>query len=107
MKDVIFPICGDSAPTVLVTGGEGFIGGCLVRQLLAEKSTLPIASLDKLTHADSLNSIQVALAYPRHWPVQGDICNATLVTHALRDFRPTAVVHLPLRKSVPILLAQV
>jgi dTDP-glucose 4,6-dehydratase len=86
--------------TILITGGAGFIGGCLVRQLLAEEPRLRIINLDKLTYAGNLDSIRRELKNPRQTLVQGDICNAELVADLLRDCRPNAVMHLAAESHV-------
>jgi dTDP-glucose 4,6-dehydratase len=36
---------------ILVTGGAGFIGSALVRQIIAEEPRTRIVNLDKLTYA--------------------------------------------------------
>src|SRR6516162_8196296 len=90
----------DSPLTVLITGGAGFIGGCLVRQLLAEEPGVQIINLDKLTYAGNLDSIQQALNNPRHTFLQGDIGDASFVTQTLNDFRPAAIVHLAAESHV-------
>ena len=40
--------------TILVTGGAGFIGGCFVRQWIAEERDT-VVNLDKLTYAGNLD----------------------------------------------------
>ena len=86
--------------TWLITGGAGFIGGCLVRQLIAEEPDVRIVNLDKLTYAGNLDSIQAALTNPRHTLVEGDICDAPLVARVLAEFRPAAIVHLAAESHV-------
>jgi dTDP-glucose 4,6-dehydratase len=86
--------------TILITGGAGFIGGCLVRQILAEEPRSRVINLDKLTYAGNLDSIRAELKNPRHMLIQGDICDAALVSDLLRDFRPSAVMHLAAESHV-------
>jgi dTDP-glucose 4,6-dehydratase len=86
--------------TILITGGAGFIGGCLVRQVLAEEPHTRIINLDKLTYAGNLDSIRGELKIPQHTLIQGDICDAALVAELLRDFRPSAVMHLAAESHV-------
>ena len=87
--------------TILITGGAGFIGGCLVRQLLAEEPRVRIVNLDKLTYAGNLDSIRGELKIRRrHTLIQGDICDGALVAELLRDFRPSAVMHLAAESHV-------
>ena len=86
--------------TILITGGAGFIGGCLVRQLLAEEPQVRIINLDKLTYAGNLDSIRGELKSPRHTLIQGDICDGELVAELFRAFRPAAVMHLAAESHV-------
>jgi dTDP-glucose 4,6-dehydratase len=88
------------APRLLITGGAGFIGGCLVRQFLAEEPAVRIVNLDKLTYAGNLDSIRSALSDQRHTLVEGDICDRELVSRVLCEFRPTAIVHLAAESHV-------
>ncbi len=77
--------------TILVTGGAGFIGGCFVRQLAARQG-LHTINLDKLTYAGNLDSL--AMIDPSQSTfVQGDICDAALVSSLLEKYQPQAIVH--------------
>ena len=58
--------------TLLVTGGAGFIGGCFVRQLVAEH-TARVVNLDKLTYAGNLASLAAVMDDPWHVFVRGDM----------------------------------
>ncbi len=78
--------------TILVTGGAGFIGGCFVRQWLAEENDT-IVNLDKLTYAGNLDSLDPVAGNPRHVFVQGDICDTVLVEQLLAEHRPRAIVN--------------
>jgi dTDP-glucose 4,6-dehydratase len=77
--------------TILVTGGAGFIGGCFVRQMAARQG-LHTINLDKLTYAGNLDSL--AMIDPSQSTfVQGDICDAALVSSLLEKHQPQAIVH--------------
>jgi dTDP-glucose 4,6-dehydratase len=77
--------------TILVTGGAGFIGGCFVRQM-ATRQGLHTINLDKLTYAGNLDSL--AMIDPSQSTfVQGDICDAALVSSLLDKYQPQAIVH--------------
>ena len=70
--------------SVLVTGGAGFIGSSLVRELI-NSSDDRIIILDKLTYAGNLDSLQDCLANSRVSFVEGDISNKSLVAKLLRE----------------------
>src|SRR5436309_8184242 len=78
--------------TILVTGGAGFIGGCFVRQLLAEQNTRVI-NLDKLTYAGNLDSLATVIDDPLHIFVPGSIGDYKLVLRLLQTYHPTAIVN--------------
>ena len=80
-------------PTLLVTGGAGFIGSCFVRQILAEEDDVRIVNLDKLTYAGNLDSLEPVLGDPRHTFVQGDICDREAALALLEQHRPQAIVN--------------
>jgi dTDP-glucose 4,6-dehydratase len=78
---------------ILVTGGAGFIGSAFIRLMLAERSGIEIANLDKLTYAGNLENVAAVAGDPRYRFVRGDICDAALVNSLLEDFRADAIVH--------------
>jgi len=79
-------------PTVLVTGGAGFIGSCFVRQWLAEE-TDRVVNLDKLTYAGNLDSLESIEKNARHLFVHGDIGDRALVAQLLDEHRPHAIIN--------------
>lgn len=85
---------------ILITGGAGFIGSCLVRQLIAEKSNTRVINLDRLTYAGNLDSLAGALHHPRHTFVHGDVADTQLVGELFKKFRPGAVLHLAAESHV-------
>jgi dTDP-glucose 4,6-dehydratase len=78
---------------ILVTGGAGFIGSCLVRHLLTE-SPHSVLVYDKLTYAGSLTSLAPVAASERYQFIQADICDRAAVASALAAFSPDVIVHL-------------
>lgn len=77
--------------TLLVTGGAGFIGGCFVRQLVAQGNHR-VVNLDLLTYAGNLDSIPPAEG-DKHTFVKGDILDRKLVDSLLAQHRPSGIVH--------------
>jgi dTDP-glucose 4,6-dehydratase len=86
-------------PTILVTGGAGFIGSAVVRELLAN-SDARVVTLDRLTYAGSLANLGDALHHPRQRFEQVDIGDAPAVRRVLETYRPTAVLHLAAESHV-------
>lgn len=78
--------------SVLVTGGAGFIGSCLVRTLLAEG--IRTVTLDLLTYAGSLRNLGPAAEAAEHCFAQGDVCDAALLRDLFARHRPRTVFHL-------------
>lgn len=85
--------------TLLVTGGAGFIGSCLIRMLIGLGHDR-VVNLDKLTYAGNLDSLAGALEQPRHIFVHGDIGDTSLVNSLLREHRPRAILHLAAESHV-------
>jgi dTDP-glucose 4,6-dehydratase len=51
--------------TIFITGGAGFIGSAVVRNLLVHSSAF-VVNVDKLTYAADLESIPQAIGHPRY-----------------------------------------
>ncbi len=83
---------------VLVTGGAGFIGSCLVRQLIDEH--VRVVNVDKLTYAGNLDSLRPALDDPLHVFVQAEINDTATVGDLLDTYRPCAILHLAAESHV-------
>jgi dTDP-glucose 4,6-dehydratase len=85
--------------TILVTGGAGFIGSALVRQIVRETPDR-VVNLDKLTYAGNLESLAEAAASPRHALEQVDICDRREVERVFRAHQPDVVIHLAAESHV-------
>lgn len=90
--------------TILVTGGAGFIGSAVCRQLIRGGWTRVI-NLDKLTYAASLSSLEEIAASPRYRFVHGDIGDRALVAALLAEERVDAIMHLAAESHVDRSLA--
>ncbi|HEN8727977.1 TPA: dTDP-glucose 4,6-dehydratase [Pseudomonas putida] len=77
---------------IFVTGGAGFIGSNFILQWCA-RSDEPIVNLDALTYAGNLANLQVLKRDERHRFVQGNICDAPLLTQLFSEYKPRAVLH--------------
>ncbi len=77
---------------VLVTGGAGFIGSCLVKLWLKLDPKVTLVNLDKLTYSGDLSRLKEVEKNPRYRFFKGDICRIEDVEKAMEGC--THVVHL-------------
>ena len=86
-------------PTVLVTGGAGFIGSNLVRHLVRERG-YAVVNIDKLTYAGNAHSLADIEGDAGHTFIKADICDGRALKKAFRKHRPVAVLHLAAESHV-------
>ena len=84
---------------VMVTGGAGFIGSAVIRQLF-QADAYRVLNLDKLTYAGNLDSLKAVADNPLYRFVHADICDRAAVERAFEEFRPDAVMHLAAESHV-------
>lgn len=83
----------------LVTGGAGFIGSAVVRQLI-QHTECYVLVFDKLTYAANLDALAPVSGDPRFSFVQADIADRAAVRQALVDFAPDVVLNLAAESHV-------
>jgi dTDP-glucose 4,6-dehydratase len=84
---------------ILITGGAGFIGSCLVKQLVLTAAQNVIV-LDKLTYAGNLDSLQEIQDHELYNFVLGDICDSELVMDILIQHKPRGIINLAAESHV-------
>ncbi len=84
---------------VLVTGGAGFIGSALCRELVASHGA-HVVNVDKLTYAADLRSLAPIANDPRYAFEQADICERAAIEAILAKYQPDAVLHLAAESHV-------
>ena len=103
------------AKRCIVTGGAGFIGSALVRNLVRETDATVLV-VDKLTYAGNLESLRDAAVQPWSAPdfhcdgkpeeaarcqfLQADICDSDAMMAAFNVFRPDTIFHLAAESHV-------
>jgi dTDP-glucose 4,6-dehydratase len=71
-------------PTLLVTGGCGFIGSNFVRHILAADPGVSVVNFDALTYAGNLANLADVASNPRYRFVKGDVTDREAVRAAMR-----------------------
>jgi dTDP-glucose 4,6-dehydratase len=84
---------------ILVTGGSGFIGSAVVRQLVMEAGAF-VCNVDKLTYAANPASLAEVEGHPRYTFVKVDICDTTALWRVFSAWHPDAVLHLAAESHV-------
>jgi dTDP-glucose 4,6-dehydratase len=83
----------------LVTGGAGFIGSAVCRQLVASLGA-SVVNVDKLTYAANQQSLEPIATHPRYMFEHADICDRAAVDAIFERYQPTAVIHLAAESHV-------
>lgn len=71
-------------PTLLVTGGCGFIGSNFVRHVLNADPAVSVVNFDALTYAGNLANLADVEKHPRYKFVKGDVTDRDAVRAAMR-----------------------
>jgi dTDP-glucose 4,6-dehydratase len=80
-------------PSLLVTGGAGFIGSNFIHYMFREHPDYEIVNLDKLTYAGNLENLKDVDDKPNYHFVKGDITNRELVEYIFETFKPDFVIN--------------
>ena len=84
---------------ILVTGGAGFIGSSLIRQLILQRN-FSVVNVDKLTYAGNRESLGDVEESSLYFFEQIDICDSDEIHRVMMDHRPNLVMHLAAESHV-------
>ncbi|OWV29257.1 dTDP-glucose 4,6-dehydratase [Halomonas campaniensis] len=85
--------------TFLITGGAGFIGSAVVRELI-QNTSHKVVNVDKLTYAGNLESLASVETSERYTFTQADICDAAAMQQLFEKHQPDVVMHLAAESHV-------
>ena len=83
---------------LVVTGGAGFIGSCVVRRLVAAGKR--VTTIDRLTYAGHVESLGKTLDAPNHTLERADIRDGAAMCRIFTRVRPDTVIHLAAESHV-------
>ncbi|WP_298440392.1 dTDP-glucose 4,6-dehydratase [uncultured Ferrimonas sp.] len=84
---------------ILVTGGAGFIGSAVIRNII-QNTNNTVVNVDKLTYAGNLDSLLGVSSCERYAFEQVDICDASALQRVFQEHQPDAVMHLAAESHV-------
>ncbi len=84
---------------ILLTGGCGFIGSAVVRDLV-ESGDHQVLNIDKMTYAATTQSVASVAASAHYDFLRADIVDGAAMDQAFLDFEPDAVMHLAAESHV-------
>jgi dTDP-glucose 4,6-dehydratase len=85
---------------LLVTGGAGFIGCNLIREVIRREEIKLLVNLDALTYAGSIRNNRDVADDPKYRFAQVDLRDAKKVAEVFREYEPTHVMHLAAESHV-------
>jgi dTDP-glucose 4,6-dehydratase len=84
---------------ILVTGGAGFIGSAVIRNII-NNTNFDVINVDKLTYAGNLESLNEIQDSSRYFFEKADICNENQIKSILKKYQPDIVMHLAAESHV-------
>lgn len=85
---------------ILITGGAGFIGGHVVRQMVENYPKYQIYNLDALTYAGNLENLKDIENHQNYHFIKGDITDKETISELFQKHRFTGVIHLAAESHV-------
>ncbi|MDQ7090502.1 MAG: dTDP-glucose 4,6-dehydratase [Methylococcales bacterium] len=88
-----------ASKTILVTGGAGFIGSAVIRELINNHSH-HVLNVDKLTYAGNLETLKSIDHSDRYQFEQVDICDSVAMERVITNCQPDVIMHLAAESHV-------
>lgn len=85
---------------IMITGGCGFIGSCLVRHMVKKYPNYMIVNFDALTYAGNLENLKEIESYPNYTFVKGDIRSVSDIMSTIVLYHVTDIIHLAAESHV-------
>ena len=85
--------------TLFITGGAGFIGSALIRNILRD-GIYNVVNIDKLTYAGSTKTIDSLLPNNNYSFEHVDICNREAMSSLYSKYQPDGIIHLAAESHV-------
>jgi len=86
--------------TILITGGAGFIGSCLVKLMVKNHPDYKIVNLDALTYAGNLENLTEIENAPNYQFIKGDINDRPFIDELFKVHQFDGVIHLAAESHV-------
>jgi dTDP-glucose 4,6-dehydratase len=85
---------------IFVTGGAGFIGSAVIRNIIRTRPSWSVVNIDKLTYAGNLESLRDVSSSPNYTFRQVDICDRAKIKALFDEFKPDGIMHLAAESHV-------
>lgn len=86
--------------TILITGGAGFIGSHVVREMVTKYPNKKIINIDALTYAGNLENLKDIENFKNYQFIKADITNAKQILDIFQQHKPDGVIHLAAESHV-------
>ena len=85
---------------IFITGGAGFIGSAVIRNIIRTRPSWSVVNIDKLTYAGNLESLKSISDSPNYSFEQVDICDKTKIKALFAKHQPSGIMHLAAESHV-------
>lgn len=85
---------------IFITGGAGFIGSAVIRNIIRTRPSWSVVNIDKLTYAGNLESLKSISDSPNYSFEQVDICDKAKIKALFAKHQPSGIMHLAAESHV-------